>query len=285
MDSVKKKSCTCTPWGLRVDRDKSDTHQIILRFELEEMEQFKALVCTSKSNILSLPLLAAYLDEHALPADMGKLTLPSLLAQESFVKDPVHPGYYFCSKKGKEAKLIFVTGVPVQARSCEYLLCDRCTCSDRQPSGPRLSHPRSSVGGQGKGAAGKGSKGDHESRHQREAVEPITKEAVKEMILAEKMAEQQGAGEKAKRTREAVSKEPAAKKLKAKKEPAASCKPEGQKPISSFFPPQPKVQDQAATGTFPWDQLAPSPSVKAKSPSAVIGAAPPPFKLVPLIPY
>ena len=111
-------------------------------------------------------------------------------------------------------------------------------------------------------------------------IEPITKEAVKEMILAEKAAEQQGAGEKAKRKREALSKEPAAKKPKVKKEPAACSKPEGQKPISSFFPPQPNVQDQAATGTFPWVQTAPSPPVKAKSPSAVIGAGfTPPFSL------
>ena len=111
-------------------------------------------------------------------------------------------------------------------------------------------------------------------------IEPITKEAVKEMILAEKAAEQQGAVEKAKRKREAVSKEPAAKKLKVKKERAACSKPEGQKPISSFFLPQPKVQDQAATGTFPWEQLAPSPPGKAKSPSAVIGAGfTPPFSL------
>jgi hypothetical protein len=36
-------------------------------------------------------------------------------------------------------------------------------------------------------------------------IEPITKEAVKEMILAEKAAEQQGAGAKAKRRMEAVS--------------------------------------------------------------------------------
>jgi len=98
-------------------------------------------------------------------------------------------------------------------------------------------------------------------------VEPITKEAVKEMILAEKAAEQQGAGEKAKRKREAVSLKPAAKKPKVK-------------PISSFFRPQPKVQDQAATGTFPWDQTSPSPPVKARSPSAVIGAGfNPPFSL------
>jgi len=115
-------------------------------------------------------------------------------------------------------------------------------------------------------------------------VEPITKEAVKEMILAEKAAEQQGAGEKAKRKREAVSQEPATKKPKVKKEPAAAVSKEpvrskeqkqgaSQKPISSFFQPKPKVQDQAATGTFAWDQLpSPSPPVKAKSPSAVIGA-------------
>ena len=103
-------------------------------------------------------------------------------------------------------------------------------------------------------------------------IEPITKEAVKEMILAEKAAGQQGAGGKAKRKREAVSKEPAAKKPKVKKEPAACSKPQGQKPISSFFRPQPKVQDQAATVTFPWGQTAPSPPVKAKSPSAVVGA-------------
>ena len=78
----------------------------------------------------------------------------------------------------------------------------------------------------------------------------------------------------------AVSKKPAAKKPKVKKEPAACSKPEGQKPINSFFPPQPKVQDQAATGTFPWDQIAPSPPVKAKSPSAVMGAGfIPPFSL------
>ena len=89
-----------------------------------------------------------------------------------------------------------------------------------------------------------------------------------------------GSSQKAKRKREAVSQEPAAKKPKVKKEPAVCSKPEGQKPISSFFRPQPKVQDQAATGTFPWDQLAPSPPVKAKSPSAVIGAGfTPPFSL------
>jgi hypothetical protein len=101
-------------------------------------------------------------------------------------------------------------------------------------------------------------------------IEPITKEAVKAMILADKEAAQQGAGGKAsKRKRE-----------------AACSKPEGQKPISSFFRPQPKDQDQAATGTFPWDQTAPSPPVKAKSPSAVIGSGfTPPFQIFPLIPY
>ena len=70
--------------GLRVYWDKSDTHHI---HRLKEMDQFKALVCTGKV-CLSLPLLAAYLDEHALPADIGNLKLPSLLAQKQIVKDP-----------------------------------------------------------------------------------------------------------------------------------------------------------------------------------------------------
>jgi hypothetical protein len=82
------------------------------------------------------------------------------------------------------------------------------------------------------------------------------------VILAEKAVEQQGAGEKAKRKREALIKETAAKKLKVQKEPAASSKPGGHMPISSFFPFQPKVEDKAATGTFPWDHLAPSPPVR-----------------------
>ena len=77
---------------IRVDRNKSDTHQIILRFELEEMQQFRALVCTgNRKTHLSLPLLAAYLDEHTLPAEIGELTLPNLVDRECIAKDPEHP--------------------------------------------------------------------------------------------------------------------------------------------------------------------------------------------------
>ena len=61
------------------------------------MNQFKALVCTGKNNSLSLPLLAAYLDEHTLPAELVELTLSSLIAHESIVKDSEHPSYYFCT--------------------------------------------------------------------------------------------------------------------------------------------------------------------------------------------
>jgi hypothetical protein len=70
-------------------------------------------------------------------------------------------------------------------------------------------------------------------------------------------------------------KEPAIKKLKAKesKEPAACSKPGGQRRMTSFFKPkQQQQEDKAVASTFPWDQLAPSPPAKAKSPSAVMGA-------------
>ena len=110
------------------------------------MNQFKALACGGRSGqFVTLPLLAAYLDEHTLPAEIGELTLSSLVAHESIVKDPQHPSYYFCTS------------------------------------------------------------------------------------------------------------------------PTAT--------LAGGFASKPKVQDQAATGTFAWDQLPnPSPPVKAKSPSAVIGA-------------
>jgi len=61
------------------------------------MKQFKALVCTIKNQHISLPLLAAYLDEHTLPAEIGELTLSSLVARESIVEDSEHPSYYFCT--------------------------------------------------------------------------------------------------------------------------------------------------------------------------------------------
>jgi hypothetical protein len=70
-------------------------------------------------------------------------------------------------------------------------------------------------------------------------------------------------------------KEPAAKKLKAKEneEPVACSKPGGQRQLTSFFKPkQQQQEDKAVAGTFPWDQLAPGPPAKAKSPSAVMGA-------------
>ena len=61
------------------------------------MKQFRALVCgRSSNNQLSLPLLAAYLDEHTLPAEIGELTLPNLVDREYIAKDPEHPAYYFC---------------------------------------------------------------------------------------------------------------------------------------------------------------------------------------------
>ena len=60
------------------------------------MKQFRALVCGSgRNNRLSLPLLAAYLDEHTLPAEIGELTLSSLVDREFIAKDPEHPAYYF----------------------------------------------------------------------------------------------------------------------------------------------------------------------------------------------
>jgi hypothetical protein len=57
------------------------------------MQQFKALACTNKNNLISLPLLCAYLDEHDLPSEIGKFSLPSLLAHKSIVEDAAHPGY------------------------------------------------------------------------------------------------------------------------------------------------------------------------------------------------
>ena len=61
------------------------------------MKQFKALAgnTSQRNTLLSLPLLAAYLDEHALPTDWGKLTLASFLDHKSIVEDPALPGYYF----------------------------------------------------------------------------------------------------------------------------------------------------------------------------------------------
>jgi len=60
------------------------------------MKQFRALVCNN-NKVLSLPLLAAYLDEHTLPAEIGALTLPNLVDREHIAKDPEHPRYYFCT--------------------------------------------------------------------------------------------------------------------------------------------------------------------------------------------
>ena len=77
------------------------------------MKQFQALVCASKNNI-SLPLLAAYLDEHTLPAEIGELTLSSLVAHEYIAEDPEHPSYYFCTEPHATPRL--TKGVRVHLR-------------------------------------------------------------------------------------------------------------------------------------------------------------------------
>ena len=60
------------------------------------MKQFRFLACNGTQ--LSLCLLPAYLDAHALPEEIGKLSLSDLVAHKAVLRDDEHPGYYFTEK-------------------------------------------------------------------------------------------------------------------------------------------------------------------------------------------